>query len=189
MQASIKHLTGSDDLAGKIVAIQGVGHVGYYLCRHLHQAGAKLIVTDVNQQSLKRVADEFAANVVAPDAIYEQVADIYAPCALGATLNHQTLPLLKASIVAGCANNQLATPDIDIALKKSGILYAPDYVINAGGIINISFEAEGYCANQANAKVEDIYQTLSGLYQRASNEDLPTGKVADQLAQEILSNA
>ncbi|TAA48754.1 Glu/Leu/Phe/Val dehydrogenase family protein [Corallincola spongiicola] len=187
IQASVKHLTGSDSLEGKSVAVQGVGHVGYYLCKHLANAGAKLIVTDVNQANLNRVVNDFDASVVEPAEIYDQEVDIYAPCALGATLNSQTLPRLKAKIVAGCANNQLATPDIDQALTDAGILYAPDYVINAGGIINISFERSGYCANKANTKVEKIYDTLSTLYQRASQENRPTGELADQLAQEILA--
>ncbi|GAA5215177.1 Leu/Phe/Val dehydrogenase [Corallincola platygyrae] len=187
IQASVKHLTGSDSLEGKRVAVQGVGHVGYYLCEHLKKAGAELMICDINQSYLDRVVENLGATVVGIDEIYDQDVDIYAPCALGATINANTLPRLKAKIVAGCANNQLATPEMDQALTDAGILYAPDYVINAGGIINISFERDGYCADKATEKVERIYHTLSDIYQRASKENTPTGIQADRLAREILA--
>ena len=128
-------------MTGLTVAIQGVGHVGAYLAEKLHKAGAKLIITDVNQANLEAVAAKTGAEIVAPDAIYDVAADIYAPCALGATLNPQTLDRLKVKAVCGAANNQLATADIGDELFKRGVLYAPDYVINGGGIINVASAA------------------------------------------------
>ncbi|MCM2680778.1 Glu/Leu/Phe/Val dehydrogenase dimerization domain-containing protein [Echinimonas agarilytica] len=188
IQAALKHQTGHESLAGKRVAVQGVGHVGYHLCRHLHQAGARLIVTDINQDALSRAAQEFSATVVESDSIYDQDVDIYAPCALGATINDNTLSRLKASIIAGAANNQLATEAHDLILKQRGILYAPDYVINAGGIINVSYE-NAYDASASKQQVEGIYQTLTDVFDTANNQDLPTGKVAASFAQQRLNAA
>ncbi|WP_434938029.1 Glu/Leu/Phe/Val dehydrogenase dimerization domain-containing protein [Shewanella sp. HL-SH8] len=186
IKAAIKHQRGIDSLEGIKVSVQGVGHVGYYLCKHLHEAGAKLIVTDIHQASLDRVATEFGATLVEPQDIYNQDVDVYAPCALGATLNDITLPLLKATIVAGCANNQLAEVRHGEKLKEMGILYAPDYVINAGGIINVSFE-NNYDKAAATAKVEQIYQTLLTVFTRADAENRTTGSVADEMARAIIN--
>ncbi|WP_434926394.1 Glu/Leu/Phe/Val dehydrogenase dimerization domain-containing protein [Shewanella sp. HL-SH2] len=186
IKAAVKHQRGIDSLEGIKVSVQGVGHVGYYLCKHLHEAGAKLIVTDIHQASLDRVATEFGATVVEPQDIYNQDVDVYAPCALGATLNDITLPLLKATIVAGCANNQLAEVRHGEKLKEMGILYAPDYVINAGGIINVSFE-NNYDKAAATAKVEQIYQTLLTVFTRADAENRTTGSVADEMARAIIN--
>lgn len=186
IKAAVKHQRGIDSLEGIKVSVQGVGHVGYYLCKHLHEAGAKLIVTDIHQASLERVATEFGATVVEPQDIYNQDVDVYAPCALGATLNDITLPLLKATIVAGCANNQLAEVRHGEKLKEMGILYAPDYVINAGGIINVSFE-NNYDKAAATAKVEQIYNTLLTVFTRADAESRTTGSVADEMARAIIN--
>ncbi|UCX04481.1 Glu/Leu/Phe/Val dehydrogenase dimerization domain-containing protein [Shewanella glacialimarina] len=186
IKAAVKHQRGIDSLEGIKVSVQGVGHVGYYLCKHLHEAGAKLIVTDIHQASLDRVATEFGATLVEPQDIYNQDVDVYAPCALGATLNDITLPLLKATIVAGCANNQLAEVRHGEKLKEMGILYAPDYVINAGGIINVSFE-NNYDKAAATAKVEQIYQTLLTVFTRADAENRTTGSVADEMARAIIN--
>ncbi|UJF20525.1 Glu/Leu/Phe/Val dehydrogenase dimerization domain-containing protein [Shewanella sp. OMA3-2] len=186
IKAAVKHQRGIDSLKDIKVSVQGVGHVGYYLCKHLHEAGAKLIVTDIHQASLDRVATEFGATVVEPQDIYNQDVDVYAPCALGATLNDITLPLLKATIVAGCANNQLAEVRHGEKLKEMGILYAPDYVINAGGIINVSFE-NNYDKTAAIAKVEQIYQTLLTVFTRADAENRTTGSVADEMARAIIN--
>lgn len=186
IKAALKHQRGNESLAGLTVGVQGVGHVGYYLCKHLHESGAKLVVTDVNQASLDRVATEFGARIVAPEAIYDANMDIYAPCALGATLNDQTLPRLKATIVAGCANNQLARPHHDHQLREMGILYAPDYVINAGGIINVSYEAN-YDANASRQKTEAIYDTLLDVFQQAESNGRPTGITADAIARGLFS--
>ncbi|SET29460.1 Leu/Phe/Val dehydrogenase [Thalassotalea agarivorans] len=186
IKAAVKHKLGRDDLAGLKVSIQGLGSVGYFLCEHLHKAGAKLVVTDLNQEALDKVAAEFDAQVVGLNEIYDQDVDIYAPCALGATINDSTIDRIKASIVAGCANNQLAEPKHDLALKSRGILYAPDYVINAGGIINVSFEND-YCADKATNKVEEIYQTLLNVFEQADQQDRPTGEVADDMARAIIA--
>src|SRR5690606_31256335 len=128
------------DLGGVRVAIQGVGHVGEYLARKLHAAGAKLILTDVNAEALRRVAAATDAQIVAPGAIFDVDCDVFAPCALGGSISLDTLPRIRAPIIAGAANNQLAGPDAGFDLYKRGILYAPDYVINGGGIINVAGE-------------------------------------------------
>jgi leucine dehydrogenase len=188
IKAAIKHQRGIDSLKGIKVSVQGVGHVGYYLCKHLHEEGAELVVTDIHQASLDRVATEFGATVVAPQDIYAQEVDVYAPCALGATINDATLPLLKASIIAGCANNQLAEVRHGEKLKDMGILYAPDYVINAGGIINVSFEND-YDEAASKTKVEQIYQTLLTIFARAEAENRTTGSVADEMAKAIIDAA
>ncbi|ABE55107.1 leucine dehydrogenase [Shewanella denitrificans OS217] len=188
IKAAVKHQRGLDSLKGLKIAVQGVGHVGYYLCQHLHQEGAELIVTDIHQASLDKVASEFGASVVAPNDIYSQDVDVYAPCALGATINDHTIPQLKARIVAGCANNQLAEVRHGEKLKELGILYAPDYVINAGGIINVSFEKD-YDVHKSTTKVEQIYQTLLSIFERAEAENRTTGSVADEMAKAIIAQA
>lgn len=188
IKAAVKHQRGIDSLQGLKISVQGVGHVGYYLCRHLHAEGAKLIVTDINQTSLDRVANEFDATVVAPQDIYHQDVDIYAPCALGATINDTTIPLLKATIVAGCANNQLAEARHGEKLKELNILYAPDYVINAGGIINVSFEKD-YDVTLATKKVEEIYDTLMRIFVLSDEQDRTTASIADELARAIIEAA
>jgi len=187
IKACVKHQLNRDELTGLKVAVQGLGSVGYALCQHLHNAGAILFVTDINQATLDKAVIEFDATVVSLDEIYDQDVDIYAPCALGASINDQTIKRLKATIIAGCANNQLAQPHHDQKLKDLGILYAPDYVINAGGIINISFE-EDYCAVQATKKVEKIYDTLLNVFTKADEHNQPTGFIADRMAQEIINN-
>lgn len=185
IKASVKHKLNKDNLNNVTVAVQGLGSVGYQLCRHLYQAGAKLIITDINQESLDNAAQEFNAKIVDLNEIYDQDVDVYAPCALGATINDDTLTRLKAVIVAGCANNQLAESRHDQALFDQGILYAPDYVINAGGIINVSFE-DNYDVNKSTQKVEEIYQTLLNIYQQSADKNIPTGVIADKMAREII---
>lgn len=188
IKASVQHKFGVDNLAGLNISVQGVGHVGYYLCRYLHDEGAKLIVCDINQESIDRVVTEFNATAVGIDEIYDQDVDIYAPCALGATINDQTINRLKCSIVAGAANNQLAEDRHGTELMQKGILYAPDYVINAGGIINISFE-ENYSLEKAMAKVDEIYDTLIEVFETSAREGNTTNHIADQLARERISRA
>ena len=187
VKASVKHKLNRDDLTGLKVAVQGLGSVGYGLCEHLHKAGAILFVSDINQAALDKAATELGATIVGLDEIYDQDVDVYAPCALGASINDDTIKRLKASVVAGCANNQLAEPRHDQALVDSGILYAPDYVINAGGIINVSFE-EDYCAEKSTQKVEEIYHTLLDIFTKADQQNKPTGVIADEMAREIIKN-
>jgi len=149
------------DLDGATVAVQGLGHVGYTVCRLLNDAGSKLIVTDINKQAVQSATDEFGARAVAPDEIYAQTADVFAPCALGAILNPETVGLLKANIIAGAANNQLSVPEIGQELQNRDILYCPDYVVNAGGIINIAGEIEGnYSPEWVEKKLQGVENTL-----------------------------
>ena len=175
---------GSDSLAGKTIAVQGVGHVGYYLCAHLAAEGARLIVTDIDADRVQRIIEEFGAEPVEPDAIYSVEADVYAPCALGATINDETIPQLKVEIVAGGANNQLEEPRHGDELHRRGILYAPDYVINAGGVINVYGEVKGWVPEQSMHKAGEIFGTLVRLFELSREEGLPTYRAADRLAEE-----
>lgn len=190
IKAAVKHRLGKDDLEGVKLSIQGLGSVGMYLCERLHKDGAKLFVTDINQDSIDKAVNEYAATAVALDEIYALDVDVYVPCALGATINDETIPQLRAKVVAGCANNQLKEPRHGDKLTELDILYAPDYVINAGGIINIFFEQDedGYSADKATAKVGEIYQTLTEIFERSKADNMPTYKVADIMAQEIIAN-
>jgi len=187
IKACVKHKLKRDDLKGLKVAVQGLGSVGYGLCEYLYKAGAELFVTDINQEALDKAAAELDATIVSLDEIYDQDVDIYAPCALGASINDDTIKRLKATIIAGCANNQLAEPRHDQALVDNGVLYAPDYVINAGGIINISFE-ENYSVESSTKKVEKIYFTLLDVFTKADEKNKPTGIIADEMAREIIKN-
>jgi len=190
IKSAAKHKLGSDCLDGLTIAVQGVGHVGYHLCHHLHEAGARLVVSDINRDSLDRVAQEFGAEIVAPDRIISVEADILSPCALGAVVNDSSIERIKARIIAGSANNQLARDDHGQALMDRDILYAPDYVINAGGIINVAAETRGaYDVTWVNAKVDRIYDTLKLIFDRSVSESRPTNRIADELAQEIIEKA
>ncbi|GAA0212700.1 Glu/Leu/Phe/Val dehydrogenase dimerization domain-containing protein [Kangiella japonica] len=188
LRAAVNHRLGRSDLDGLKVSVQGLGHVGYYLCRHLHEQGAKLIVTDINKESVDRVVDEFGATAVDTDEIYHQDVDVYAPCALGATINDNTIPKIRASVIAGAANNQLAEDRHGDILMEKGILYAPDYVINAGGIINVSFE-ENYNRDAALKKVDEIYGTLTEVFDASKAEGRPTNVIADELARKRVAEA
>lgn len=184
MKAAAKHRLGVDSLKDLRVAVQGVGSVGYYLCRHLAADGADLIVADIAQDSLHRAVREFGARVAAPEQIAAAAVDIYAPCALGAVINDASLPQLKARIVAGSANNQLAEPRHGEELARRGILYAPDYVINAGGIIFISHEGRDFDEAKAFTHVAKIHDTLLEIFRRADAQRMATSTAADRLAEE-----
>jgi len=185
MQATAKHKWGSDDLAGKTVAIQGCGHVGYFLAGELVRAGVKLIVTDVDAAKARRVAEDCGASMVAPEEIYSAAADIFAPCALGGVLNDQTVPQLKATLVVGGANNQLLEPRHGELLEQRGIVYAPDYAANAGGVINgCCREMLGWDVEKTLAKTDAIYDTLLKIFAIAEREKIPTYQAADRLAEE-----
>ena len=181
------------DLNGVTVAIQGVGHVGAYLAEKLHAAGARLIITDVNQAALDKVAAATGAEVVSPDAIFDAEAEVFAPCALGGAINADTLGRLKGRVVAGGANNQLASPQIGRALFDKGLLYAPDYVINGGGIINVAAEIRGLEAGTAfdqawvDAKLDRLALTLGEVLDRAVAEGRPTHEIADEMARERIA--
>jgi leucine dehydrogenase len=181
--ASAKYRWGSDDLAGKRVALQGCGSVGSHLAKELHQAGARLIVTDVDQERVRKIIHDFKAEGVAPEDIYDVRADIFAPCALGGIINDETLLRLKVEIVAGAANNQLLEDRHGAALAERGILYAPDYVSNAGGVINVCIGALGWERSRVAAKVDEIYDTLLNVFRVAETKEIPTSKAADQLAE------
>ncbi len=182
-QAAVKHHLKQDSFEGLTVALQGLGHVGYDYARRLHQAGAKLIVSDIDQQALENAKQEFGAQIVGVDEIYDAAADIYAPCALGATINANTLNRLKVKIVAGGANNQLASPEFGEALRQKGILYAPDFVINGGGIIKVCYEYLNTPEDGLDAHVRRIGDTLSEIFAQADADGLPTSVVADRVAE------
>lgn len=181
---------GSEALAGRRIAVQGVGSVGGHLCRRLADEGAELVISDVNADLLERVAAQTGARIVAPDAIIEADADIFAPCALGGVINDATIARLRARVVAGGANNQLARPDLGVALKARGVLYAPDYVINAGGIINVSAEISGtYDRAQVEGKIANLAKTLGEVLDVAQAEDRPPHEVADAMARARIAAA
>jgi leucine dehydrogenase len=190
MQAAANHKWGSDDLSGKTVAIQGCGHVGYFLAGELVRVGAKLIVTDVDAAKVKRVADDYRASTVTPEEIYSTAADVFAPCALGGVLNDQTIPRLRAALVVGAANNQLLEPRHGDLLEQRGIVYAPDYAANAGGVINgCCIEMLGWDVPRTLAKTDAIYDTLLKIFTVAEQEKIPTYEAADRLAEELLRSA
>jgi leucine dehydrogenase len=189
MQAAAQFHWGSDDLRNKTVAIQGCGHVGYYLAGELHRAGAKLIVADMDQGRADRVVREFGASAITPEKIYSVSADVFAPCALGGILNDQTIPLLQVEIVAGAANNQLLESEHGDLLQRRGIVYAPDYAANAGGVINgTCIEMLGWDARRAQDKVEAIYDTLLKIFEISAREKIPPSCAADRLANERLAH-
>lgn len=184
MKAAAKAAFGSDSLEGKVVAIQGVGNVAYSLCRHLHEEGAQLIVTDINREAVNRAVEEFGARAVDPNEIYGVECDIYAPCALGATVNDDTIKQLKARVIAGSANNQLKETRHGDLIHEMGIVYAPDYVINAGGVINVADELYGYNYERAMKKVETIYNSIEKVIEISKRDGIPTYVAADRMAEE-----
>jgi leucine dehydrogenase len=184
IRAAVKRKLGRDSLDGLRVAIQGVGNVGFDLARQLTDAGAQLWVADIHEENLVRAREELGARALAPEAIYAADVDVFAPCAMGAILNDETIPQLRASIVAGAANNQLAEVRHGSELMRRGILYAPDYVINAGGIIDIYHERIGFDRPALLRHLEGIHDTLLEIFERADKEARPTGEVADALAEE-----
>jgi leucine dehydrogenase len=184
MKAAAKEAFGSDSLEGKVIAIQGVGNVAYTLCKYLHEEGAQLIVTDINKEAVARAVEDFGAKAVDPNEIYSVECDIYAPCALGATINDDTIPQLKAKVIAGSANNQLKDTRHGDIIHEMGIVYAPDYVINAGGVINVADELYGYNHERAMKKVELIYNSIEKIIEIAKRDGIPTYVAADRMAEE-----
>ena len=176
---------GSNSLTGRTVAIQGdADHVGYYLAKELHEAGAALIVSDIDADRVKRVVAEFGARAVGSDEIYGVKADVFAPCALGAVINDKTLPQLNVEVVVGAANNQLLEARHGDALEARGMLYAPDYVANAGGVINVYGELAGWTMERSFRKADEIYDTVLKVYAIAKQEGVPTYVAADRLAEQ-----
>jgi leucine dehydrogenase len=185
IEASVKEKFGREDLSGMGVAVQGAGNVGYYLIKQLHEAGAKVTTCDIDADRVQRVVDEFGAKVVNPLEIYDVECEIFAPCALGAILNDETIPRLKAKVISGGANNQLADPDRHGALlEEKGILYAPDYVVNAGGLINVFCELEGYVRERAMRRASGIYENTMRVFEIAKERAMPTFQAADLMAEE-----
>jgi leucine dehydrogenase len=181
---------GNDSLADKHVLVQGLGHVGYRLCEDLAKEGAKLTVTDIDQACVYRVVEEFGATAIAPEAVYDTEADIYAPCALGGVVNDDTIDRLKFDIIAGAANNVLARGQVHgPAINERGILYAPDYVINAGGLINVYGEIHEWTAERSKSKAGDIYNTLLRIFELAKSEGIGTHAAANKEAERRVMEA
>jgi leucine dehydrogenase len=177
---------GSASLSGKVIAVQGLGHVGYALCKLLRDEGAILYVTDISEENVMRVVKDFSATAVKPEEIYDVNCDIFSPCALGAIINDNTIPRLNCHIIAGAANNQLKEERHGDVLERRGILYAPDFIINAGGVINVCDELleGGYNRERAIRKVETIYENVKKVIAIAKRDNVPTYKAANTLAEE-----
>ncbi len=189
MKAAVKHQSGNDNLAGKKVLVQGAGHVGQYLVELLVKEGAKVAISDIHEDRIKATKAKFAVEVVDADKVYDADMDIYAPCALGATINDDTLSRLRCSIIAGAANNQLAEEARHgAAVMEKGIIYAPDFLINAGGIINCYSEVIGYNRDMAYRQTEDIYQTTLNILQKSADEKIPTYLAANRMAEERIAS-
>ncbi len=186
IEAAVKFKLQRNSLQDIHVAISGVGHVGYHLAKELHQMGAKLTISDIKLETTKRCADEFHATFVAPEEIHKIECDVYAPCALSNAINFSNIDEIKAKIVAGSANNQLEAPSLATRLKEKGILYAPDYVINAGGLIHVGAQYNHQTEQIARENIENIYFTLLMLFEKAAKENLSPLDVANQLAEQRL---
>lgn len=185
LRSAVRHGLGRTELEGLRVAVQGVGHVGAHLARHLHAAGATLVLSDINRQPLARLAEELGAEAVAPEAIFDADVDLFAPCAMGAVLNKETVERLRARVICGAANNQLAATDIAERLASRGILYTPDYVANAGGVIDIACRRhDGHDRTAVMRRIEGIGTTLDELFARAAREERSPAQVADSMARE-----
>lgn len=186
MEAAVKFKMNRDSLEGIRVAIQGAGHVGYYLAKEITERGGQVIISDINLKALQRCVDEFDAIIAHPNDIYSVDADIFAPCALGATVNKDTIKQLKVKIVAGSANNQLAHHHYGALLHERGILYAPDFLINAGGLIHVAVIYDHGDMKKSMEQINNIYHTVYDIYERSAHENLPTSQIAEQIARDRL---
>ncbi len=184
IRASLQKKFGSEELGEHSYAIQGVGHVGYYIAKLLAEEGAKIFVCDIDDEKVERVVEEFGCERVPNDDIYDVEADVFTPSALGAIINEQTLPRFKFKIIAGSANNQLATEACGDELEKKEILYAPDYAANAGGLMNVSIELEGYDRERAIRMTRTIYHNVSRIFEIAERDGIPSWRAADRMAEE-----
>ena len=188
MRACSKAVWGTDSLAGRTVAMQGFGKVAYHTAQHLVEEGVSLVASDVDNLALQH-AQDLGAAIVEPDSIYDVPCDIFSPCALGGVLNSGTIPRLKCRVVAGGANNQLMTEEDGVSLHNRGIIYAPDYIINAGGVINVSCELGApYSEGRAREMTERIYETMEQVLTLASNDETPTSRAADRLAKQRIAS-
>lgn len=190
IESAVAFKLGREELRGLTVAVQGLGNVGYHLCRYLHEAGANLLVADIDAGRVQRIVDEYGGTPVAFEEIMTQQVDVFAPCALGAILSAQSIPRLRTSIVAGGANNQLETDQDGRRLHDAGILYAPDYVINGGGIINVACEYyKDATDEEVWEQVAAIGQRLTGIFEESAAKNQPTNVIADQQARRIIATA
>jgi leucine dehydrogenase len=186
IQAAVQFKLGRDNLDGMHIAIQGAGHVGYYLAKELQTLGAQITMCDINQEHLDRCIDELNVAVAPVDQIHALDCDIFSPCALGATLNQETIPQIKASMVVGSANNQLAHQSQEHLLHERGILYTPDFVANAGGLIYAASMYSKAGIDTASEKTDKIYDTIMQIFERSKQENLMPNEVATKIAQEKL---
>ncbi len=184
VRAAVDYQSKHKNLSGLRVAVQGLGHVGFHLCRYLAAEGAELTVTDIREDSVQQAVEAFGATAVSTDEIFDADVDVFAPCALGAILDDDTIPRLKAGIVAGSSNNQLAEARHGDALRQRGILYAPDYVINAGGLIQVAGEHEGKGRDQVARKIKGLYDTVLDILRRADRQNISASLAADRIAEE-----
>lgn len=190
LKAGVKRAFGTDSLAGKSVVVQGVGHVGYFLSEHLLKEGTKVFVADLNETAVKRAVDNLGVTAIGLDEVYSYQADVYAPCALGATVNKDTIAQMKFSVIAGSANNQLADEKADgNRLLDKGIVYAPDFLINAGGVINCYQEIIGYDRKKAMERVEGIYNQTLNIFSLSEQEKISTSDAATKIALERIAKA
>jgi leucine dehydrogenase len=190
MKAAAKYKWGSDDLNAKKILVQGVGHVGENLVKHLSDDGADVYINDINEVNLQRVSDLYNAQIVEGNLIYDLDVDIYSPCALGATINDITIEMFKCEIIAGAANNQLKDEDKHAKrLQEKGILYAPDFLINAGGLINVYSEINGYDREKAISQTRKIYDTTLEIFSKSDEEEITTHQAALRLAMERIAQA
>ncbi len=188
IEAAAKARLGRNELKGLNVAILGVGAVGMALGELLHEAGAKLVVADVNEKAVREAVERFGAKAVSPEECSAADVDVFAPCALGGSINANTINRLKATIVAGAANNQLATADMDKALFDRSVLYAPDYVINAAGVISVGLEILGqWTKDGLNSRIDAIGPRLATIFERSAKSARPTGAIADEMALEVIA--
>ena len=189
IEASVTKAFGSRSLKGKTIAIQGVGSVGFELSKLLTEAGASITFTDVNERGIQRMKEAFPnAKFVAPNDIFGVTCDVYAPCALGASVNDETIPQLKAKIVCGAANNQLKEDRHGLVLKEKGILYAPDYLVNAGGVMNVSIEFEGWADSKSRRMVDTIYDKTLEVFAISDEQNIPVNKAADVMAEKRIES-
>ena len=189
MKAAARYVWGTDSIAGKKVAVQGLGRVGQSLVKLLCEEGAGVVATDIDETAVKKSVEQFKIKTVSPNDIYRVDADIFAPCALGAVVNNETIPQFKFRIIAGAANNQLADEEKHgEVLRQRGIIYAPDYVINCGGLIHVANEYEGYPREKASSQAKDIYDTLLTIFDTAEKENIPTHKASNRLAEKRIKD-
>ena len=189
MKAAAKFKYGSDNLQGRSVLVQGIGHVGETLVDYLAKEGAKIIISDINKDRLEKISARYNAQIFADADLYSADVDIYAPCALGATINDDTIDRIKADIIAGAANNQLENDSRHgIILREKGIVYAPDFLINAGGIINVYAELEGYGRKEIQEKTENIYNTTLEILKKAEAADISTHEAALRVAEQRIAD-